>query len=139
MDSVLTPAALSPTEQGAVVFALVHLVVMGVSHVLAPRAWIDFFVRLRERGESGVFNVGLLSLGFGSVIVAFHNVWSGWSLVLTLLGWAQVTKAGLYFAFPRFGLRQLARVSPERPRDFVVAGCGLIVIACLVALPLLGL
>ena len=109
---------------------------MGISHITAPRVWIDFFVKLREQGRRGVFVVGFMSLGFGSIIVAFHQVWSGWPLVLTLLGWAQVIKAGIYFSWPAFGLKKLHRVSPERPRDFIYAGLGLLVIAALVAVPL---
>lgn len=41
---------------------------------------------------------------------------------LTLLGWAQVAKAFVYFVFPAWGLRGMARVSRERPRDFVYGG-----------------
>ena len=125
-------------ERAVVVFALVHLTVMGISHITAPKVWIDFFIRLREEGERGVFAVGFMSLGFGAIIVAFHPVYSGWPLVLTLLGWAQIVKAGLYFIWPAFGLQKLQRVSPERPRDFVIAGVGLLVIAALVAVPLVG-
>ena len=123
-------------ESAVAIFALVHLTIMGVSHITAPRAWVDLFVRLRERGHAGVFVVAFLSLGFGSIIVAFHPVWSGWPLVLTLLGWAQVIKAAIYFVWPAIGLRKLERVSPDRPRDFVYAGIGLLVIAGLVAVPL---
>lgn len=123
-------------ERAVAIFAIVHLSIMGISHITAPRVWIDFFVKLREQGPRGVFVVGFMSLGFGSIIVAFHPVWSGWPLVLTLLGWAQVLKAGIYFIWPAFGLKKLQRVSPERPRDFVIAGVGLLVIAALVAVPL---
>jgi hypothetical protein len=123
-------------ERAVAIFAIVHLTVVGISHITAPRAWIDFFVGLREQGHRGVLVVGFMSLGFGSIIVAFHQLWSGWPLVLTLLGWAQVIKAGIYFAWPAFGLRKLQRVSPERPRDFVYAGAGLLVIAAMVAVPL---
>jgi hypothetical protein len=31
---------------------------------------------------------GFLALWFGTIIVAFHNVWSGLAMVVTLLGWA---------------------------------------------------
>jgi hypothetical protein len=123
-------------EQAVVIFALIHLVIMDVSHITAPHAWIDFFVRLRDQGEKGVIVVGFISLGFGSIIAAFHQVWSGWPLVLTLLGWAQVLKAGIYFIRPAFGLKKLERVSPERPQDFVIAGAGLLAIAAMVAVPL---
>ncbi len=111
------------------VFAVIHLAVIGLSHVAAPRAWVRYFLWLRERGEAGVFVVGMMSLGFGSIPAAFHPVWTGLPLVLTLLGWAQVTKGLVYLTAPGFGLRRLERVSPERAHDFVFAGIALLVLA----------
>ena len=64
-------------ERAIEIFAVIHLGVMGLSHILAPKAWIEFFIRLREKGHPGVFAVGFMSLFFGSIIAAFHNVWSG--------------------------------------------------------------
>ncbi|MFT7680247.1 MAG: hypothetical protein ACI8QC_004253 [Planctomycetota bacterium] len=87
------------------VFALINLVVIGLSHILVPKAWAEFFVGLHEKGHPGVFAVGFMSLSFGSIIAAFHNVWTGHGLVLTLLGWAQVLKGGLYLLFPAYGMR----------------------------------
>ncbi len=64
-------------ERAVEIYAIINFTVIGISHVLRPRAWVDFFELLRQRGEAGVFAVGLLNLVFGSIIVAFHNVWSG--------------------------------------------------------------
>ncbi len=116
-------------EQAVQVFAVVHLAVIGLSHVLQPRAWVTFFLWLRDKGEAGVFATAFLSLAFGSIIVGFHNVWSGIPMVLTLLGWAQVFKALLYFVWPSYGLRKLQWVSQERARLFVVPGVGLLAFA----------
>lgn len=116
-------------EESIQLYAVVNLLVIGFSHILAPRAWARFFDILRQRGEPGVFVVAFLSLGFGSIIVAFHNVWSGLPAVLTIFGWAQVLKALIYFAFPSFALRRMEMASPERAHLFVYAGWMLIVLA----------
>ena len=115
-------------ERAVEVFAAVFCVVIGLSHVTQPRAWVEFFVRLRGWGRAGVFVNGFLSLGFGSIIVAFHNVWEGLPVVLTVLGWGQVAKGLSNFVVPQVGLRAMARVSPERAREFVVAGVVLLVL-----------
>ncbi len=94
-------------EQAVQIFAIVNFVVIGLSHIVQPRVWVEFFVFLRERGEAGAFATALLSLIFGSIIVAFHNVWTGIPAVLTVVGWAQVLKALIYFTFPAFGLRKM--------------------------------
>ncbi|MEE9578362.1 MAG: hypothetical protein V3W24_02215 [Gemmatimonadota bacterium] len=118
-------------ERAIQIFAVINLVVIGLSHVAQPRAWAEFFVALREKGDRGVFVVGFMSLAFGSLIVAFHNVWSGLPIVLTILGWTQVLKGLVYFTFPSYGLRKLGIVDVERARMFVWPGLGLLVIAAL--------
>jgi len=106
-------------ERAVQIYAIINLMVIGISHVVRPRVWVDFFVFLRERGEAGVFAVAVLNLIFGSIIVAFHNVWSGIPLMLTVLGWANVVKSLLYFTFPAFGLRKLQLLSHERVNPFL--------------------
>ncbi len=115
------------------VFAIIHLTTMGISHIVAHRAWAEFFIALRERGHAGVIVVAFISLGFGSIIAAFHPVWSGIPLILTLLGWTQVLKGFIYLCFPAFGLRKLGMVSVERSKMFAVPGVALLVVAGLLA------
>jgi len=116
-------------EHAVQIYAIINLTVIGISHIVRPRVWVDFFVVLRERGEAGVFAVAILNLIFGSIIVAFHNVWSGIPLVLTVWGWANVLKALLYFAFPEIGLRTLQSLSHERANRIVVGGIFFLVLA----------
>lgn len=120
-------------ERAIQIYAVVNFAVIGLSHVVQPRAWVAFFAWLRERGEAGVFATAFLSLIFGSLVVAFHNVWSGIPVVLTLVGWAQVLKALIYFTFPAYGLRKLQIPSAERPGLFVLPGVVFLVLAALLA------
>ncbi len=104
------------------ILAAVHFFIIGFSHVVHSRTWAAFFIWLRERGRVGVFVHGFISLGFGSVIVAFHNVWSGLPVVLTLVGWAYIVKAALCFLAPETQMRSLGRVSDERAWEFAIPG-----------------
>lgn len=101
-------------ERAVEVFAVIHFLIIGLSHVARPRAWADFFIWLHSRGHAGVFVHGFLSLGFGSVVVAFHNVWTGLSAVLTVVGYAYLVKASLCFLIPETQMHTLSRVSRER-------------------------
>lgn len=118
-------------EAAIQVFAVVNLAVIGISHIVQPRAWIAFFEWLKGKGEAGVFATAFLSLGFGSIIVAFHNVWSGIPIVLTLLGWAQILKALVYFTRPSYGLRKLQVVSEERANLFIIPGIAFVAVSAL--------
>ena len=76
-------------EKALEVFAAIHFFIVGLSHVVQRHAWVDFFIRLREKGHPGVFVHGFLSLGFGSMVLAFHAVWSGLPSVLTYGLWTR--------------------------------------------------
>jgi hypothetical protein len=110
-------------------YAAVHMTVIGLSHVLQPVAWVRFFQLLNAHGTTGAFANGFLSLMFGSIIVAFHNVWEGGAVVLTLLGWAQIVKAAVAFLAPEVSLGSMRRVSVDRLWEFQVAGFVLLAIA----------
>jgi hypothetical protein len=109
-------------ERAIEFLAAIQCTVFALSHIVHPRVWVEFFVWLRSKGHAGVFVNGFLSLWFGSIIVAFHNVWEGLPTVLTVLGWAQVLKGTISFVLPQLAMRSLARVSPERAREFVIGG-----------------
>ena len=113
-------------NQAVELFVAINCLVVGLSHVLQPGAWVTFFVWLRDKGSSGVFVNGLLSLSFGALIAAFHNVWHGLPAVITVLGWLQILKGALSLIAPQIALRSMARVRPDRAHEFRIAGAVLI-------------
>ena len=125
-------------ESGVEKIAAVCFVVIGLSHVVRPRAWAQFFMILSSKGEAGSFFTALLHLPIGALIVAFHNVWQGVPLVLTLIGWGYVIKSLVYFTFPGFGVRVLSRVSAERSWEFAIPGVLMVAYGGLLAYSLLG-
>ena len=102
--------------------AVICFFIIGVSHIVQPRVWAQFFIDLHAKGEVGSFLNALLHFPLGVLIVSFHNVWHGFPIVLTLIGWGLVLKSFIYFIFPRYGLKMLGRVSLERSWEFTVAG-----------------
>ena len=109
-------------EQATQVFAAVSFLVIGLSHLAQPRAWVAFFQALAARGAPGAFLEGFLCLSFGAIIVGFHNVWHGPALVLTVVGWAQVLKGLGRFLAPEMAIRAMQRATAERSWHFRVGG-----------------
>jgi len=109
-------------EQATQVFAAIGFLVVGLSHLGQPKSWVAFYQALAARGVPGVFLEGFLLLNFGAFIVAFHNVWHGPALVLTLIGWSQVLKGLVRFVAPQVGLRVMQRITLERAWYFQVGG-----------------
>jgi hypothetical protein len=120
-------------ERSVEVLAVILFGILGLSHILQPRAWADFFILLSAKGEAGAFVDGCLNLPLGAAIVAFHHTWSGIPLVLTLVGWALLIKSLIRFCAPKVALRIMARVSRERAWEFQLAGAGLVAFAGLLA------
>lgn len=91
-------------------FVAINLLVIGLSHFLQPKIWIDFFKLLHSKGHAGnIFNA-LLSLGMGSIIVAFHFIWEWPIILVTLYGLALVIKGCIYLLFPSLGLKSIGRI-----------------------------
>ena len=116
-------------ERSFEVLAIILFGVFGLSHILQPKAWAEFFILLRGKGEPGALWTGFLNLPMAAIIIGFHNVWSGIPTVLTLVGWALLMKSLLRFCLPKQALKIMARVSVERSWEFQVAGAALMVLA----------
>ncbi len=115
-------------ERSVEIFAIILIGVIGLSHLLQPRAWAQYFILLRSKGEAGAFVDGFVHLPLAAFIIAFHNVWSGIPAVLTLLGWCFLIKSLVRFCLPKLALRMMERVSVERTREVQVAGAALMVL-----------
>jgi hypothetical protein len=111
------------------IFAVIQLTVVGLSHIVRHRAWAEFFIQLAALRYSGVFLHGLLSLAFGAMVLAFHPVWSGTPLVLTIVGVLYLMKTVQCFMSPNVSLRSLERVTLERSPVFIGVGVFFLAIA----------
>jgi hypothetical protein len=102
--------------------AIISFFVIGVSHIVQPLIWTQLFIDLRSKGEVGSFINAFIHFPLGALVVAFHNVWKGIPVILTLIGYGWVLKSLIYFVLPSYGLKSMSRVSLERSKGFVVAG-----------------
>lgn len=109
-------------EAGIERLAALVFVITGLSHVAAPKVWARFFIDMREKGEIAGFYNAFVHIPLGLLILAFHPVWSGPGLLVTLIGCALTLKGTIYFLWPALALRSLAHVSEESAWKFRVAG-----------------
>lgn len=109
-------------EHATQTFAAISFLVIGLSHLIRPGEWGEYFRSLVDRGTPGAFLDGFLCLNFGALIASFHNVWQGPAMILTLIGWAQVVKGLVRFVAPQLAIGMLRRMSPERSGLFRAGG-----------------
>ena len=93
--------------------ALVLFGVLGLSHILQPRPGSNVRPDTRSR-PTGSFADGLPYLILAGIVIAFHNVWSGIPVVLTVIGWASLIESVLASVSRAWALKMMARVSLER-------------------------
>jgi len=106
--------------------AIISFFVIGLSHIFQPRVWAQFFIDLRSKGEIGSFINAFIHFPLGALVVAFHNVWQGIPIILTIMGYGWVLRGLIYFVFPSFGLKSMSRVSLEKSWEFIIAGIVLV-------------
>ena len=94
--------------------------------ILTNRAHFEKAAAEIEAGAGLFYLSGVLAFAFGAVIVAIHNIWSGWPVLITLLGWAGILKGALRIAAPDYSRAVIARLiaSPN-----TITGSGLVALA----------
>ncbi|AXT18485.1 hypothetical protein D7030_07465 [Flavobacteriaceae bacterium AU392] len=110
------------TIQSIELFVAINLSIIGLSHFLQPKIWVDFFTYLHSKQNVGNIINALIALGMGSIILAFHFIWSWPRILITLYGLSQVVKALLYLTFPSVGIKSMSRVTMEKAHKFKWAG-----------------
>jgi hypothetical protein len=64
---------------------------------------------------------GALALVIGGLIVLLHNVWSGWPIVITLVGWAAIAKGVVRTVLPTQASSRVAKIT-DNPNAMTGAG-----------------
>jgi hypothetical protein len=103
-----------PSQRAIELFAIINFAVLGLSLLFQPLAWSRFFAWLRREGEAGAMAYGFICLSFGSLIVAFHRVWFGLLVILTIAGCLEVLLGMICLLSPATGLRVLEIPSENR-------------------------
>lgn len=107
--------------------AIPALIILGLSQLYATHLWQRYYARLGVLGCNGVRLNGLVSLLLGGLIVAFHNVWSGPPILLTMMGWLLLVESALCLVVPNAGLAGLVEMDHE-VRGRIVKGTGVALI-----------
>lgn len=104
------------------VIMVVACAIMGVSHIVRPAMWVEFFTGLHAQGTRGVVTrTFMLELWPALLIVTLHQVWWGPGIVLTVYGWAQLAKVTISMLAPELGLRSL-KMAQRGDNTFRLAG-----------------
>jgi len=115
-------------EQKIQIFVAVNFLIIGLSHIFYFRLWSRLFLKLHELGRTGPFVHGMITLFGGSMVISFHNVWTGPAMIVTMAGWVYVIKAAVVFLVPGLGFRSLSLIKKGNEKNLAVAGVVLTII-----------
>lgn len=125
-----------PSQHAIEVFALLNFAIVGLSLVVQPGAWAQFFLWMRREGSAGAVIYGLLCVLWGSLIVSFHPDWHGLLVVLPAFGVLQMFEGLVFLAIPGFGLSLMA-IFEGRPALIRLLGLIALALAALILVILL--
>ena len=128
----------TPDSANAVQALLVlPLLVVGLSHIFQPKMWIEFFSYLHGLGATGVLiRTFGIELTPAMAIIAFHWVWTGPEIMLSIYGVLLASKIAISLLAPSIGLKSLSMADRNARVPLRVAGVLLVTLSmiCLNAL-----
>lgn len=119
------------------IYCIISFLIIGISHIIQPKAWIAFFKLLIRQHHAGAFINGFISLPMAALIISFHNIWTGIPVLLTIIGWATLLKATIAFCFPELSLRSMKRVERNNVNEFRVGGILFLIVAAVLSVSVL--
>jgi uncharacterized protein YjeT (DUF2065 family) len=103
-------------------FLAINFFIIGLSHLVQPKIWVEFFIYLHSKNNAGnIFNA-LLSLGTGSLIFSFHFIWYWPNIIVTIYGLLQILKGLIYLLKPSVGIANIGKVTMEKANKFRWSG-----------------
>lgn len=81
------------------VFYGVWILVLGISLLTAHQQWKKLISSWLQNPEQ-YFILAFVFMPIGLFTIMFHNIWSGLSIIVSVLGWIVTIKAITIFCFP---------------------------------------
>lgn len=110
----------------------VSLTLLGLSYLIATKDWIMWIENLERQGRKASLTIGSINLLIGSFILAFHWVWQGWPLLVTLIGAMALLKAATYLLCPGWLPAKLSKIHKQLPGWLKTSGITLSIIGMVI-------
>jgi uncharacterized protein YjeT (DUF2065 family) len=109
-------------EQSIEFMTGVCFTILGLSLFLRTTEWSEWASHLKARGAKASIVIGMVNLLLGSFILAFHWVWEGLAMIVTVFGVLFIFRSIVLLMFPNVFPYMLARMTSYFKCLFKVAG-----------------
>lgn len=82
-------------------FLGLYCVLLGIGMLVNSKQFKAFIIEAANNPLT-IFFSGILALIFGLLIVITHNVWVGWPIIITVIGWVALIKGIIRLYFSRW-------------------------------------
>jgi hypothetical protein len=100
--------------------AAVFFLIVGLSYLFNARVWMEFAKSLLSEPQR-MLPVLWVTLPIGLIIIFVHNIWAGWPIIVTLIGWVLTIKSAFYLLFPQV-VKVFSGLSDEALRRNLMGG-----------------
>lgn len=114
-------------EQSIQFMTSISLIIFGLSYLTSANDWIMWIEHLERQGRRASLTLGSVNLLIGSFILAFHWIWQGWPLLVSLIGVIALVKAGTYLLCPGWLPAKLSKIHKQLPGWLKISGLILII------------
>ena len=118
--------------QSIELFTAINLGIVGLSHFLQPKIWVDYFIFLHSKKHIGNIVNALTALGIGSFILSFHFIWYWPKVLITAYGLSQVLKGLIYLLKPSIGIASIGKVTMEKSIKMKWAGLAMFILSLVI-------
>lgn len=75
-----------------------YCLIVGIGMLVNSKTFKSAIIEFSQN-KAFIISMGIISLLFGLLIVLTHNIWSGWPIIITVIGYLSVVKGivRLYF------------------------------------------
>src|SRR6056297_3006531 len=87
-------------EQAVELMTGIVLLVLGISFLLRAPDWSGWFEDVRMDKAYRALPIGCFTILLSSFMVAFHPVWSGFFMLVTVIGLLGILEGCVYLLFP---------------------------------------
>lgn len=110
----------------------IGFLVMGLSMLFRTSDWQAWILHLQAQGHNTSLVLGSINLLLGSFIVAFHWVWEGVAMIVTIFGILFLCRSVVLLFCPAFLPKMLKKLAPRM--DGLIMLSGLVITAVAVVL-----
>lgn len=113
------------------IVVVINFIVIGLSMAFRPNLWVEWVNSIREKGIAAILSLGMISLFLGSLIVSLHWVWTGFPMLITIIGVIMVLDSCFILTMPKLALNILNALSTKLSCFIALKGGVLVIIGVL--------